>query len=126
MSLLVFRTPRLPDSGLSDLLALHVGTDSLGIDELAIFDVPAHHVSPVRIAVFVKAKLASDPLKILRLTHGLQNSSAVLFASPLDGVERDKARLVGVHGPPNGLRFVLCHIILEKTFANVGGKLIGR
>src|SRR5574341_1243352 len=79
----------IPVSALSSqgLFTLHVGTDRLGIDELASFDVPAHHVRAVRIAVGVKAELAGDPLKILRLTHSLQDSRAVLFASPFDGVE---------------------------------------
>src|SRR6266849_2472053 len=90
-------TPRLLDS-----LTRHIRTDALGVDELAIFDGPAHHVRTLCIAVLVKTKLAGDPLKILRLAYGLHNGGTVLFANSLDGVEGDKARLVGVHRPTDG------------------------
>src|SRR5947208_10969776 len=106
-------------------LTLHGRTDALGVDELAIFDRPAHHVRTVRITILVKTKLAGHPLKILCLAYGLQDGGTVLFASPLDGIEGDNARLVSVHRPADGFGFVCLQVIFVEALTYIGGELIG-
>src|SRR5262245_31192149 len=116
-----FHTPYvLPSS-----LALHSCADTLGVDEFPVFDRPTHHVSPVRVAVLVKGKLASDALKVLGLAHRLHDSGTLLLASALDGIEGNDGGLVGIHGPANRFCLVGLHIVLIKTLANIGWELIG-
>src|SRR5262245_44841279 len=86
--------------------ALHVGTDILHIDELAVLDRPSHHVGAVRIAVLIKAKRAGHALKILGLTYSLKNRCAVFRPRPLHGIQGHNGGLIGVHGPANGFALV--------------------
>src|SRR5262249_28540606 len=80
-----FRTPYV----LPTLLTLHGCADTLGVDEFPVFDRPTHHISPVRVTVIVKGKLASDALKILGLADRLHDSGTLFFASAFDGIEGD-------------------------------------
>src|SRR5713101_10107498 len=75
-----------PPHALPSLLALHGCANTLGVDEFTVFDGPAYHVRTVRVAVLVKAKFASNALKILCLAYCLQDGRTVLLAGALDGI----------------------------------------